>query len=311
MAHSNNEHWSDYWRQGRLTSLPQDFSANYDGEIASFWQAQFTQLSDQATVLDLCTGNGAIALLATHYAATTGIALQVTAVDAAELDLAAIALAYPNEAPLLATIRFVAPCRVEEIDLPSASYDLICSQYGIEYCDWQAAATQVERLLRPGGDFVLICHASDSDILETMKREKSEYELLARLQLGSLLKQWLGEKIGFRKFVGALPQIIRQLSTAGQAHRSALWSMVINSLNQLQQMDESVLRHNRDNLARFASDLKQGESRLDDMLRVNLAIQAEPDWFRVFERAGLTLLDAGEVVIDGKHHAGRSYRFQK
>ena len=54
-----------------MTSLPQDFAANYDGEVAEFWQAAFAQVPPAGRMIDLCTGNGAIALLAVAYANKT------------------------------------------------------------------------------------------------------------------------------------------------------------------------------------------------------------------------------------------------
>ncbi|HEY9119557.1 MAG TPA: hypothetical protein VIN33_07345, partial [Marinobacter sp.] len=57
----------NYWRQGHLTSLPCGFSLNYDGEFLQFWHQQFALLGAGACVLDVCSGNGSIALLARDY----------------------------------------------------------------------------------------------------------------------------------------------------------------------------------------------------------------------------------------------------
>ena len=60
--------WSDYWAAGNLTSLPSDFAHNYDGEIKAFWFKIFDDLPDKSAILDVCTGNGAVAYLALDFA---------------------------------------------------------------------------------------------------------------------------------------------------------------------------------------------------------------------------------------------------
>ena len=39
---------------------------------------------------------------------------------------------------MLERIRFIGESRVEDLEFPSASFDLATSQFGIEYCDWEA-----------------------------------------------------------------------------------------------------------------------------------------------------------------------------
>ena len=82
MNATQSDHWSDYWSRGSLTSLPQDFAANYDGEVAEFWQGAFSGLDDTGRMIDLCTGNGAIALLAAEYFASEKPDIEIVAVDA-------------------------------------------------------------------------------------------------------------------------------------------------------------------------------------------------------------------------------------
>ena len=66
-----------------MTSLPQDFTANYDGEVAEFWSTAFKEIPEQGSMIDLCTGNGAIALLAAEQVSKSGHLFEITAVDAA------------------------------------------------------------------------------------------------------------------------------------------------------------------------------------------------------------------------------------
>lgn len=64
-----NQHWSNYWQQGHITSFGQSFSGNYTGVLKEVWQDIIVNLPDNFAVLDLATGNGAIPqLIADHFA---------------------------------------------------------------------------------------------------------------------------------------------------------------------------------------------------------------------------------------------------
>ena len=57
--------WDSFWRYDRLSSFHAAPGApNYGPPVADGWRAFFRSLPDGAQVLDLATGNGAIAVLA-------------------------------------------------------------------------------------------------------------------------------------------------------------------------------------------------------------------------------------------------------
>ena len=64
----SNNHWSEYWKTGVLTSLPSDFKENYDGELYEYWESVLLAQQTPLRVLDVCTGNGAVAILLTEIA---------------------------------------------------------------------------------------------------------------------------------------------------------------------------------------------------------------------------------------------------
>ena len=55
--------WNDYWHYDRLSSFD-DAETNYREEVAGEWRSFFDSLPNGASILDLCTGNGAIAVMA-------------------------------------------------------------------------------------------------------------------------------------------------------------------------------------------------------------------------------------------------------
>jgi SAM-dependent methyltransferase len=306
-----NEHWSAYWASGQLTSLPADFAGNYDGEIAAYWAAQFERVPPGGKVLDLCTGNGAVALLAAGYFMARQQAVAVTAVDAAQISPQGIADRHPRLAAAVAAVAFIDQSPVETLALPSGEFDLVTSQYGIEYCDWGPAAAQAARVVRPGGRLALICHAASTDIVATMEMEARDYELLASLGLLAGIRRFLGGTLSFSRFRKMLQTAHAGLLPVYRASRAPLLAHVLRTVERLLQVREGELRARRVQLADFARQLELGEARLADMLRVNRAIHAAPEWYREFETAGLCLLDSQEILYQGRHRSGRAYCFEK
>lgn len=56
--------WDHYWRDGRLASCGGEGGAGYQTAIARGWREFFAGLANGSRILDVCSGNGAIALLA-------------------------------------------------------------------------------------------------------------------------------------------------------------------------------------------------------------------------------------------------------
>ncbi|MEJ2513635.1 MAG: class I SAM-dependent methyltransferase [Gammaproteobacteria bacterium] len=306
-----SEHWSAYWAAGPLTSLPSDFAANYDGEIAEFWHRQFADVPAGGSVLDVCTGNGAVALLAAAWFAGHDRAVEVTAVDAARIDPASVAAAHPEVADAVQRVRFQGQTPVESLDLPEASFDLVTSQYGIEYCDPEPAARRVAALLKPGGRLVMLCHEASSDILRTMEAEAADYRRLRELGFPAGLRRFLAGTLSFARFRKLMRNVGEALAGEYRIRSSPLYAFVLRMLEGAVRMDEATLRAHRLKLVDFSRQLELGEARLADMLRVNRVLHDDPDWHQAFQTAGLRLLDLGEILYRGKHRSGQTCRFEK
>lgn len=162
----NHDTWSDYWRLGELTTL-NFFRDGYTGELAAFWHSLVDALPDGARVVDLATGNGAVAVAVLRRARSAGRKLAVEGVDVAQIDPALHAGKQPGLREELQAIRFHPGTPLEHTGLPAARYDLVTSQYGIEYGDLRAAVAEIARLLVPGGRFGAILHSAESNVART------------------------------------------------------------------------------------------------------------------------------------------------
>ncbi len=74
------DHWAAYYRGGALVSCPVNAGLNYDQDVRDAWVRFFSSLPDGARILDIGTGNGAVALIAKEMAAERSRELHVTGV---------------------------------------------------------------------------------------------------------------------------------------------------------------------------------------------------------------------------------------
>lgn len=161
----DRDEWSRFWQRGTLTTFEGHFRENYDADIEAFWWREFGAMREGAAILDLATGNGALALLAARYGREQGRNLDITGVDSATIDPARLAAAHPGLAADLERVTLLGGTPLEATGLPAGSVDLVTSQYGFEYGDTAAGATEAARLLVSGGRLAMILHHRDSAIL--------------------------------------------------------------------------------------------------------------------------------------------------
>ncbi|WP_334078795.1 class I SAM-dependent methyltransferase [Microbulbifer sp. M83] len=168
------DQWDQFWRQGFITTFGGAMESNYIGELRQLWESLFATMKPGSQVLDLATGNGALACIAVETFRDKGIDARVVAADKAVIPAQ---ISAPR--PILALRECVSfhsnmPC--EQLAFADASFDLVTSQYGIEYSDWQYSLPEVYRVLKPGMSAHFVCHTTDSSLLENSRREIGIYK---------------------------------------------------------------------------------------------------------------------------------------
>ncbi|MFC3716871.1 class I SAM-dependent methyltransferase [Luteimonas soli] len=201
-AHDNAHRqaaWSRYWKQDVLHSLPGSFSGNYAGRIERFWLDSFSDLGSGRRMLDIATGNGPIPQLACTHCA--GHAAGMPRIDA--IDLAQVAPAWVSSQPATCrdALHFHSGVSAEALPFDDASFDLVTSQYGIEYCDDARTTPEVARVLVPGGRVALLLHHADSRLAQVAREELR-------------LADWLLRPTAFLDDLEAIAPWIRQATTA-------------------------------------------------------------------------------------------------
>lgn len=149
--------WDQYWGFGTLHSCPGSYVGNYGGALGEFWNRLFLRFEQDMRVLDLGSGNGALA------------ALMISAVGEQNLPaIDAVDFATPRPYWLKKNpgagerIRFHEGVAMEALPFDDASFDRIISQYGFEYADPVRASAEVIRVARPGAEITMVCHHHDS-----------------------------------------------------------------------------------------------------------------------------------------------------
>ena len=172
--------WDSFWRYDRLSSFHAAPGApNYGPPVADGWRDFFSELPDGARLLDLATGNGAIAVLA--VAAGKGFA--VTGADLAAVEPTAFVTQNRVE---LAHITFLASTPAEALPLPDASIDAIVSQYGIEYSNLDQSLAEAVRVLAPDGKLRFAMHAAEGIIARDTATSIADADFLIGLDLVGL-----------------------------------------------------------------------------------------------------------------------------
>lgn len=143
--------WSRHWASGAAHSCAGSYGATYGGAVAAFWRDVCERTPAPARALDIATGSGAIPRLWRGF--RTGDAWDA-------VDLAPDAPAWMRGAG--PDLRFHGGAMAEALPFGDAFFDLVTSQYGLEYGDLERAVPELLRVRRPDGRIALVLHHAGS-----------------------------------------------------------------------------------------------------------------------------------------------------
>lgn len=145
--------WSRYWSSGAMHSCAGSYDEGYAGPIGDFWRSGFVALPPAARVLDIASGNGPLPRLLLSLSERADLVCDA-------VDLAELAPPWLDELPpsQRQRVRFHSACPAEQLPFADASFDLVVSQWGIEYSDLGRAVPELLRVLKPRGAVRLLLH---------------------------------------------------------------------------------------------------------------------------------------------------------
>ena len=166
---ARREAWTAYWSSGRLHSCAEGTADNYEGVISHFWRGIAERLRPTGRVLDLATGNGPLPLLFWQQKAGD---VRIDAVDMAKLSPSW------HRPDLHGQIRFHPGVALESLPFADGVFDLVVSQYGIEYADRNRAIAECARVAASDATVALVVHHTGSVLVAVGKEELAHQERL-------------------------------------------------------------------------------------------------------------------------------------
>jgi ubiquinone/menaquinone biosynthesis C-methylase UbiE len=260
--------WSRLWRAGVLHSCSTAIDGNYDGEIAAFWHARFDEIGTRQRVVDIGTGNGALALLAKQHAAKRGVGFDIHGVDAADIDPPR----WASAATSFEGITFHPRTRMDALPFADGSVALVTSQYAFEYSrPRDATLRELFRVIGPAGRAALLLHSADSLISLTARQQLEACDLLFdETRILDLAHAWVSGVADATAPIDAIRQRFQQASERLVAGASALPEAAIlrkafhylhATLEQAQGAPAQALQY----LARAREDLQAERIRLQHL----------------------------------------------
>lgn len=182
--------WSVYWKNGICTSFGNQPPQWYTHALQPLWESGFTKLPDHSSVLDVASGNGAVAQIAARVSIEQKKQLRIVAADKASL-APEICAEYSGQ------IEFLSNTPLEKLCVPGGKFAFVSSQFGLEYAKVDLALGSVHDVLEENGELLMVAHHSASIICKRSREELQQYRALLNefpvfARLASLL-QAMGE----------------------------------------------------------------------------------------------------------------------
>lgn len=176
--------WSSYWRGPRLVCSLAGTGIGYPEALVEVWRRFFEEFPDGTRLLDIATGNGAVAIIASDTARARGRRFEVHGCDQADIDPAAHlrGTGFATEG-----IRFHPRTPAEHTGFPAAHFDVVTGQFALEYTGMETSVAEAARILKPGGTARFILHMKGSEIYTQTERQLKDIHL-AMTELGVLQK---------------------------------------------------------------------------------------------------------------------------
>ena len=311
----SQEHWESYSRGGALVSCPLGLEPGYTREVRDTWVAFFSSLPDGARILDIGTGNGAIALIALETAAALGRSCSIDGIDLAQID----PVRYVKDgARLFKDVRFHAGVSAEALPFESESFDAVCGQYALEYTDCGRSLAEMFRVLRPGGRGQFILHHRDSIVVENAEeslrhaavvldetkvfRLFRRYAEAERASPNSATKQW-------QEIVAAGEFLQRK---ARESRNSMLLAMTLDSLRRLFDQRASVSPATLERAVEaMEAELRASVRRLQDLAGAAQSQEDIAELVRMAEATGFCAIGFRPQLHAGDKLVGWRLNFTK
>ena len=152
--------WQHFWSHAGATRCVPD-SQPALSLTSSCWREFARNVASGGRVLDLGTGRGYV----------------LHEIGAERSDLVLVGVDAVRSLPLQHTgLHLRLGVSIEALPFADDEFDALCSQFGFEYSDVEAAAPEVARVLRPGGKLRFLIHHAQGIVVRQSARRKAALE---------------------------------------------------------------------------------------------------------------------------------------
>ncbi len=297
--------WSNYWASGKVSTFGRIDDLDSGAALVSLWRRLLAPISD-AKALDMGCGNGALGQMLLKIAAEEGVSLAVAGVDSAVI---------PPDAELPEGLTLQGETQIEQMPFENDHFDLAVSQFGFEYAETAGALAEVFRVLRPGGQLVIIGHhrsayvCRDSfDILRQMAAAEesalmvSVERLLTRLD--ALFREGRAPEKDktaedLRKLVNGT---VKELEESTNSHANPGFTLqFLNSVMEVFKRKGATLASQREYLKELSDSIIDYRIRLDSQKNVALDDDGWEDVRRRCDDQGFEVTRFEPSVVNGFH----------
>jgi SAM-dependent methyltransferase len=170
----DNPGWRDFWKFNlRESCLPEN--PETAKQIAESWEWWFGGCADGSRVLDVATGNGIVLVHAASAARKGNKKFDLTGIDLADI---APAKYVTDLDPDVRDAAFHGSVAAENMPFDDASFDVIASQFGLEYAKPDKALAEVTRVAAPGAKLLWLAHSPDSAVVQQQLQQIDEVDYL-------------------------------------------------------------------------------------------------------------------------------------
>jgi len=169
--------WDSYWRDTRENAAHKE-GGPQDAILAEFWRPLLSaqlEANPGLRVLDLACGNGAV----TGFVREISPLLTVHCCDYSLQALLELERRHPGNSRVVAD--------ADRLPYAGASFDLVASQYGVEYAGAEAIV-EAARLVAPGGTLALLLHVSEGAIYKECEHNRDVVSAIRALDVLTLAR---------------------------------------------------------------------------------------------------------------------------
>ena len=219
----DSESWDRYWLSAgdaAALNVGKPVSNQLQQEWESFLQINLAKRA-KCKLLDLACGNGVLTGLVSEFnKQIPDCELEICSLDSSASAITNIQKHYPQVQTVVAD--------AAKTGLKSNDFDLVVSQFGIEYAD-NGATEEVERLLAPNGQLMFICHLKQGQIYQQCE---ADLKLVETFQQTGLMKSSREAfDCGFSVFKGQLTKAEFQPFNEAMLEAGAKAKPILNQTN--------------------------------------------------------------------------------